>query len=315
MASRICRFFLCCSFFAQRVLIVGSQTAASLSVSVSNTPTVTANAGTGTFTVQFDPGHELGSIRGNSTTLTVFLPDTGHELGTIRGNTNTLTVFLPDTGHEIGTIRGNTNTLTVFIPDTGHEIGAIRSITNTIGINSVTPSGSTIADSNHRADRVLIVGSHAAASLAVSAAGSGTFSVFIPDTGHTLGKVDAGTGMFNTGNTASIFTTSGSSSAVSTSGLTIISPSANYSFKVFAFSLTTTGILSKTCKFTNGSGASPTEYWRVGLQAPTTASTGANLSVQPPGYLFATGTSTTLSLVLDNASLVHYSVSYIKESA
>lgn len=126
---------------------------------------------------------------------------------------------------------------------------------------------------------------------------------------------NAGIPVINASNTMSIFTVSGSSVAVSTSGLTLVAPSASYNFKVFAYSITTTGIVGKTVRFTNGSGASPTEFWRLGLQAPTTSSTGANFAVQPPGFLFATGTSTTLSLLLDTASLVHYSVSYIKESA
>lgn len=122
--------------------------------------------------------------------------------------------------------------------------------------------------------------------------------------------------MVDVGHTASIFTTSGSASGVSTSGNTIISPSASYNFKIFAFSVQTTAQVSLTCKFTNGSGSSPTEFFRPLITASgVTGAQGANLALTPPGYLFATGTNTTLSLVLDSASLVHYSISYIKESA
>lgn len=118
-------------------------------------------------------------------------------------------------------------------------------------------------------------------------------------------------------NTANIFTVSGSTSGGTTSGVTLISPSANASFKVFAFSLQTTGIVASVWRFCNGSGASQTEFFRGLVTANQTSSTpiGANLAVQPPGFLFATGTSTTLALVSDTGSLVHYSVSYIKESA
>lgn len=117
--------------------------------------------------------------------------------------------------------------------------------------------------------------------------------------------------------TAQIFTVSGSTSGVSVSGVTLVAPSAAYSFKVFAFSLQTTGIVSQVMYFGNGSGASQTEFWRplITASSSTSAPIGANLAVTPPGYLFATGTSTTLVLVKDTASLVHYSVSYIKESA
>lgn len=120
----------------------------------------------------------------------------------------------------------------------------------------------------------------------------------------------------HTDSTASIFTVSGSTSGVSPSGVTLVSPSASYNFKVFAFSLQTTGIVSTVARFTNG-GGSATEFWRGLVTSNQTSSTpiGANLAVPPPSFLFATGTNTTLALHLDNASLVHYSVSYFKESA
>lgn len=124
-------------------------------------------------------------------------------------------------------------------------------------------------------------------------------------------------GLFvNTASTVSIFTVSGSTSGVSPSGVTLVSPSANASFKVFAFSLQTTGLVSLVARFTNG-GGSATEFWRGLVTANETTGTpkGANLAVPPPSYLFATGVSTTLALHLDTASLVHYSVSFIKESA
>lgn len=110
--------------------------------------------------------------------------------------------------------------------------------------------------------------------------------------------------------------TAGTTSAVSASGATIVSPETGRNIKVFAFSLTTTAQVSLATRFTQGSGASPTELWRVALQAPTAPGmAGANLAVTPPGYLFAAGTGNTLSLVLDSASLVHFAVSYFKESA
>lgn len=116
--------------------------------------------------------------------------------------------------------------------------------------------------------------------------------------------------------TTNIFTVAGSVSGNYPSGFTLVAPSANASFKVFAFSLQTTGIVSCVARFTNG-GGTPTEFFRGLVTANQTASApiGANLAVQPPGFLFATGTSTTLALLRDSDTLVHYSVSYIKESA
>lgn len=116
--------------------------------------------------------------------------------------------------------------------------------------------------------------------------------------------------------TASIFTVSGSTSGGTTSGVTLISPSAAYNFKIFAYSIQTTGVVSSAIRFTNGA-ESATELWRPLITAAATTSSpvGANLAVTPPGYIFATGTNTTLALKNDSGSLVHYSVSYIKESA
>lgn len=121
----------------------------------------------------------------------------------------------------------------------------------------------------------------------------------------------------NVYSTTSIFTVSGSTSGGTTSGVTLIAPSANYNFKVFAYSLQTTAIAANVWRFANGSGASQTEFWRPLVISSETTSTpkGANFGVQPPGFIFATGTSTTLVLHSDAGSLVHYSVSYIKESA
>lgn len=120
----------------------------------------------------------------------------------------------------------------------------------------------------------------------------------------------------STGKTAAIFTVSGSTSGGTTSGVTLVAPSASYNFKVFAYSLQTTAIASSVWRFTNGAG-SETELFRGLVTAVETTSTpkGANMAVAPPSYLFATGVSTTLALKSDTGSLVHYSVSYIKESA
>ena len=108
---------------------------------------------------------------------------------------------------------------------------------------------------------------------------------------------------------------SGSFAGVSTLGTIIVAPEAGRNVKVYAYSLSTTGIVPIVPTFTNGAGVSPTEFWRVALQAISASNTGANLSIQPPGYLFATGVNTTLALKLDSGTLVHFSVSYFKESA
>ena len=118
----------------------------------------------------------------------------------------------------------------------------------------------------------------------------------------------------NIGHTASIFTISGSTSTAGNN--TLVSPSVAYNFKIFAYSLQTTGIVSLAARFTTGASAGATELWRPLATSNQTSSTpvGANAFVSPPSFLFATGTNTTLALYLDTGTLTHYSVSYIKET-
>lgn len=82
--------------------------------------------------------------------------------------------------------------------------------------------------------------------------------------------------------------------------------------KVYAFSLSTTSATAVTCIFQSGAGG--TELWRVVLQAATSTSTGANLCVTPPAYLFATASATLLNLNLSGAIAVNWSVSYFDEA-
>lgn len=109
-------------------------------------------------------------------------------------------------------------------------------------------------------------------------------------------------------------TVAGSTSSVSDLGLTLVSPEVSRRIKVYAFSLTTTAQVGSNVRFTDGNGASPTTFWQVALQAPTQGIAGANLAVTPPGFLFMTAANTTLSLRKDTGSLLHYSISYFKES-
>lgn len=202
-----------------------------------------------------------------------------------------------------------------------------------------TPAGSNMSDEGLDAVRVLIAGSQSNSSLVISGQqAAGTNRPLIVNTDGAIKIYDivqgtvtanAGTGtlsvafspsgplvLANTSATAVLpATASGSTSAVSTSGATIVSPEVGRVIKVYAFSLTSTGVVSLTARFTNGAGVSPTEFWRVAMQSPSGVASGANLAVTPPGYLFATASGSTLSLLLDSATLVHYSCSYFKESA
>lgn len=151
----------------------------------------------------------------------------------------------------------------------------------------------------------------------------GTVSIGRPDIQRVHNVVDGTISIGNfsgIGATASIFSVSGSSAAAQTAGITVIAPSSAYNFKIFAYSIQTTGVLASALTFANGNSASQTEFYRP-LVAKGGSGTsdgtpfGANMAVSPPGYLFATGTNTTLVIAGNNGSTIHYSVSYIKESA
>lgn len=109
-------------------------------------------------------------------------------------------------------------------------------------------------------------------------------------------------------------TDSGTFAGISALGKTLASPISGSVIKVCAYALTTTAQVHTVARFTNGAG-SATEFWRIALQAPAQGIAGANLAVSPPAYLFAIGANVTLALHTDNASLIHYSVTYFRESA
>ena len=146
----------------------------------------------------------------------------------------------------------------------------------------------------------------------------GSIAVHLVGTGGSLAvKIDPSYNVVNPSSTIIIpSTVSSSTSGVSASGITVVSPEAGHAIKVYAYSVQTTGAVSLNIRFTNGAGTSPTEFWRPLVTAGgVTGVQGANLAVTPPGYLFATAANTTLAILNDSASLIHYSVAYFKESA
>lgn len=308
-----------------------------------------------TVTVRLDPSYEIGSIRGINSTVAVYfspsspavattlsgtmsaVPESGQgeplydesknalvamqKSGetfavyldpaepTIKGITNSISTYLSGTaGTQIvkldresvlsgiqSTVRVNVGTVadTVKVQlDPGHELGSVKSINSTVAVY-FDPAEPTIKGITN------------------------TIGVYLSGTAGTIAtKIDPGYNVVNAGSTISLQkTVSGSASGVSVSGNTIKSPVSSRVIKVYAINLTTTAQVHLTAKLTNGSGGSPTEFWRYALQAPSQGISGANIAVSPPAYLFATAATDTLALVLDSASLVHYSIGYFLESA
>lgn len=261
------------------------------------------------------------SIAGSSGTMGVYLSGTAGTIHTyldpattLEGIQSSISVHLVGTAGTIHTyldpsttLEGIQSSIMVRIQETAGTLivktdpsAVLAGITSSINVHLVGTTG-TVWVKNDPSSTIAGITS----SITVHLVGtSGTLWVK-PD--------PAGTYFTNGAHTASIFTVTGSTSGGTTSGVTLVAPSANYSFKVFAYSIQSTATVDNAWRFTNG-GGSETELWRP-LVSDGGSGVGANLAVQPPGFIFATGTSVTLALKSDAGSLVHYSVSYIKESA
>lgn len=105
---------------------------------------------------------------------------------------------------------------------------------------------------------------------------------------------------------------SSSSGTVTATQVTLVLAGSNKT-KVYAFSLTTTSTTGVICAFHHGSQSGP-ELWRVLLQAPSGANSGANLAVSPPAHIFATQSAATLILFLSTAVRVDFSLSWFDEA-
>ncbi len=278
----------------QRIkLIHGADGVNAGDVSTANPLPVISNAGTGTMTVAFDPGHELGSIKQINSTVGVYV-DTITTTVAVKFNSEPTVISSGKQGATTRPLIMNTDGA-IKVYDLVQGTVTVTGITNTIGVYLDT----------WRQTGAVRVGQV-----------DGTVAVYFSQSNP---KVNLGVDVVNCAHTASIASAggsvSGSTSGVSTSGVQIVAPEASRVIKVYAFSITTTAQVHISPRFTNGSGASPVELWRVGLQAPSQGIAGANLAVTPPGYLFATPSGATLCIVNDSASLIHYSIAYFKESA
>ena len=230
-------------------------------------------------------------------------------------NANVVNVINEDPGSS-STLQG----LVVRLAGTATNIGAGTAGTPAGGVVSVqgVTSGQAIPISGTVTGITNSVNIYLGATAGTIAANigtiAGTAAVFFSPANP---KVNLGTDVLNVSTTAILpSTASGSTSTAGGSGVnTVVSTEASRNIKVYAYSITTTGIVSISPRFTTGGSGGATELWRVALQAISGSNTGANLAVQPPGYLFAAGTGNTLALFLDSATLVHYSVGYFKESS
>lgn len=95
-------------------------------------------------------------------------------------------------------------------------------------------------------------------------------------------------------------TTASTSAFAGSTALSVCASNATVRSKVYAYSITTTNQTATQLGFYAGS----TLVWAVRLQALSSAVSGANLAVTPPGYLFENSTGQPITLNTDAASTV-----------
>lgn len=196
------------------------------------------------------------------------------------------------TENQFGNIRmsANRNLYGTIRDAAGNERGANVTAANALVVDGTALTQPVSIAGNQSVNNAQIAGN--TISTGVGTSGTGTQRVVqANDTGRTL--------------------VSASGSASSSGNNTLVAAGTNR-LKVYAFTLSTTSTTAVTCKFQTGAGG--TDLWSVVLQAPTGTSTGANLVVQPPAWLFATASATLLNLNLSSANAVQWSVSYFDEA-
>lgn len=308
------------------VQVAGST--GSLSVYISGT--------SGTLRTHLDPSSVLAGI---TSSISTYLSGTSGTLqiktdpsSVLSGITSSVAVYFDRGNPSVSvsnapTITGITNTIGVHVTGTSGTL-QIKTDPSSV-LSGITSSISTYLSGTSGTLQVKTDPSSTLAGITSSisvylGSTSGTLRIKL-DESSVLSGITSSIGVFFSGSAPAIkdinktataqYLASGSSSAVSTSGLTLASPVSGSVTKVYGYSITTTAQVGLQVQLTDGSGASPTTFLQLALQAPSQGIAGANLAVTPPGYLFATASNTTLSLRLSSASLVHYTVYYFRESA
>lgn len=202
----------------QAVVFSDPTTSANIA-SVSAAGELTVNPGTGTFAVKLDPGYELGSIKGINSSVAVYF-DRGNPTVTANAGTGTFGVNIGkvdgtiqvDVGRVIDSVqvKGITNSISTYISGTAGTLRvgdipgtltvvfdqppSIKGLVNSIAVVPFTGTGGTLYDDGADAIRVLISGSHTAASLTIN----GSITGITNTVGVNIGKID-GTIQVNVG--------------------------------------------------------------------------------------------------------------------
>jgi len=268
-------------------------------------------SGTFTATVTFEASADSGTTWTSLSTVqvgTALIGNTATAAGVFRGSCSGFTTVRARVTWTSGT---SVTVIANVVPDATHAFASNANMMiggTTVDGNSGSKSAQTVrvvlaTDQPQLTNKLLVTPDANSAVNCAQMAGTAT-SVGV-------GSSDNGTQRIVPANANGKTLLSAGGSASTSGNNTLVAAGTN-KLKVYAFTLSTTSTTSVTCIFQ--SGASGTELWRVVLQAPTSVSTGANLVVQPPAWLFATASATLLNLNLSAAQTVHWSVSYFDEA-
>lgn len=227
-----------------------------------------------------------------ATAIRVELPTDGTGVVGIAAGTAVIGHVITDTGSTTVV-----SSITAALPSGTNVIGHVindagSAIIGKVGIDQTTPGTTNLVALAANQSVNIAQMNGVTVSMGAGASGTGTQRVVIAN--------DDGKTIVSTGG-----------SAASNGNNTLVAAGTNR-LKVHAFSLSTVSTTSMLCIFQSGAGG--TELWRVRLQAITGSSTGANLAVPVPSWIFATASATLLNLNLSSANAVDWSVSYVDEA-
>lgn len=213
--------------------------------------------------------------------------------GTVQATVSSTTMTCSATiiGGNINVSSATLGTVTV--------VGNVNVSSATLGTVVVSSSNVTVSSISITASCTIIN------TLTVSSVSMTVSSVSITASSSVTGTV---TSMLITGRTL----TGSTGSLSATNGAITVTPTNRV--KVYAISLTTTAATELIAIWNSGGVANGLELWRATLMAPAGASAGLNLAVDPPNFLFQSRSGTAVSLSLNTATLVHYSISYFDEA-
>lgn len=259
--------------------------------------------------VKVNPSGELAVTNTPSTTAATITNAVGNPVNVSLTNTqvsvsNEAGVFNVNVrSATLGTVVTSMSSTVVTVEHTGAAFN-VNIATATLGTVTTSLASTVVSVSNQVGTPIFVTNTTTAVTV-TNAVGT-PVNVALTATAVTAS-------LAATGVTISIGRTpTGSSGSISATFSTIITPTNRA--KIYAFSFTTTSASEVTVLLCDGVYGNAKEFWRATLMTSAGGISGANLAVSPPGYLFATRSTSAVTISLSTAVLVHYSLAFYDEA-